>query len=327
MSTTKYQVLYRYINEATNTAITNDISINYQPVHEIYADPGHKLFSADESLQIEAMEEQQQLIADGNSSSNDKASMLFAYNGTEKINHNVWISPEPGYIVRDWKLLRRKLIGNRGDFSKDFTTLEAETPELGGTVVCNGEVLKKYFPTTIFIADSNDKADAGTKENPYYTWNKINKLIEEATIFEITSPTLIPSKTKNMAVSYYETRKYYIGPVAIGKNHMQLYKGYYSGTSVFGQETNDDNLFAEIQVTKQNINTIEIPGHYKESSKAPYLIIDTYKKIELSPWFVSSTCGSLESAISKAKILIDSIGLENVKVIKLVPFDQFIKIK
>lgn len=58
----------------------------------------------------------------------------------------------------------------------------------------------------------------------------------------------------------------------------------------------------------------------------PYCVKDSYKRINGSPWLVNSTFGSLDAAIEKAKKLIAMIGKENVKLIKVVAFDQFIKI-
>ena len=67
---------------------------------------------------------------------------------------------------------------------------------------------------------------------------------------------------------------------------------------------------------------------YDDSTfKFPYMIIDTYERVSFSPWFVVHTCGSLESALEKAKMIVNHIGINNVKVIKIVPFDQKIKIK
>ena len=330
MAATQYQVLYRYINESTNTAITNDMNSEYEPIHELYSDPYHNIFSTDEKLQTEALDEQQQMISSGNNSSNVKNNMLFAYNGTKKIGHGEWVKDAVGYVVRDWKQLDRKDIGNLGDFTKDFTTLNMNSPEEGGTVVCNATVIKKYFPSTITVVEDNSKADAGTKANPYYTWNKIIQLVQEATIFSVPNATYVDSKTKSMYTtsSTSSYTKYYIGPVAIGDNNMKKYTGagLSAGDTVFGQLTKD-NLYSKVEITQSNIETVTIPGHYEESNESPYIIIDTYKKIQLSPWFVNSTCGSLETAISKAKTLIEMLGIENVKVIKAVPFDQFIKIK
>ena len=68
-------------------------------------------------------------------------------------------------------------------------------------------------------------------------------------------------------------------------------------------------------------------AHYEEVVDDPYLIKDTYKRIQMSPWFVHATYGSLETALEKAKILVDMIGLENVKLVKIVPFDQFVEIQ
>lgn len=67
--------------------------------------------------------------------------------------------------------------------------------------------------------------------------------------------------------------------------------------------------------------------YYDSTFKFPYMIIDTYEKVSFSPWFVVHTCGSLESALEKAKMIVNHIGINNVKVIKIVPFDQKIKIK
>lgn len=67
--------------------------------------------------------------------------------------------------------------------------------------------------------------------------------------------------------------------------------------------------------------------YYDSTFKFPYMIIDTYERVSFSPWFVVHTCGSLESALEKAKMIVNHIGINNVKVIKIVPFDQKIKIK
>ena len=60
--------------------------------------------------------------------------------------------------------------------------------------------------------------------------------------------------------------------------------------------------------------------------KNPYMIIDQYERVMFSPWFVNYTTSSLTAAVEKAKQLIGTIGKSNVKIIKVVPFDQFIKI-
>lgn len=67
--------------------------------------------------------------------------------------------------------------------------------------------------------------------------------------------------------------------------------------------------------------------YYDSTFKFPYMIIDTYERVSFSPWFVVHTCGSLEAALEKAKMIVNHIGINNVKLIKIVPFDQKIKIK
>lgn len=67
--------------------------------------------------------------------------------------------------------------------------------------------------------------------------------------------------------------------------------------------------------------------HAHATPEYPYIIKDQYVRIQMTPWFVHATYGSLEAALEKAKVLVDMIGLDNVKLIKIVPFDQFVKIQ
>jgi hypothetical protein len=59
----------------------------------------------------------------------------------------------------------------------------------------------------------------------------------------------------------------------------------------------------------------------------PYMIIDVYERVWFSPWFSVHVCGSLNSALEKAKVIVSAIGIDNVKIIKLVNLDQFIRIR
>ena len=65
---------------------------------------------------------------------------------------------------------------------------------------------------------------------------------------------------------------------------------------------------------------------YNQLYGTPFMIVDQYERVMFSPWFVNYTTGSLTSALEKAQQLVKAIGMSNVKVIKTVAFDQFIKI-
>ena len=80
-------------------------------------------------------------------------------------------------------------------------------------------------------------------------------------------------------------------------------------------------------VDETNIIRDTIPAHYEDTGSHPYYIKDQYQKIELSPWILHSVHNSLESSLTSAKKLVSMIGIENVKLIKHVPIEQFIKIK
>lgn len=328
MAVTKYQLLYRYINEATNIAITNESTEEYVPVREFYT-MDHAIFSTDAQTKAAAEDEQQEMIANANDPSNIKTNMLFAFDGTKKVRHKKWTPDETGYVVRDWSQIARSKIGNRGDFTKEFTTLNAATPEDGGLVVCKKKVFNKYFPSTITVVSDNSSADAGTTSNPFYSESKITNLIINATFFQLQSDSYTDyAKESNM--TYLKDRwndntgnAIYTGPVAIGKNDLTRIANNYSTTK---GSYSKDGLYSSVQILQSQVQTTLIPGHYEDTTEYPYLIIDTYKAIPMSPWFVHATYGSLEAALTKAKTLVDMLGIENIKLIKIVPFDQFIKI-
>lgn len=336
MAATKYQILYRYINEATNSVITNSTQYNYDETCEFYVDNGkggaHKIYSNDEEVKLEAINEQQEMIAFGNSASNPKTNMLFAYDGTKKIKHKTWVGKTVGYVVRDWRSIKRSLIGNQGDFSKDFTTLDASTPEDGGIVVCTKAVMEKYFE-----APATDASKITVTTQGEYTSGQMQALITNATIFALNTDSweehMQASKTYTMYPrnAYSSNNVCYYGPILMNGVQLTQISGYferYSTTLVTRMaQMSNTNLYSAATITKTQLQTVEIPGHYEDVADSPYLIKDTYKRIELDPWFVNSTFGSLEAAITKAKLLVDMLGIDNVKLIKLVPIDQFIRIK
>jgi len=90
---------------------------------------------------------------------------------------------------------------------------------------------------------------------------------------------------------------------------------------------NYDTFGNYLIVDETNIIRDKIPAHYEDTGSHPYYIKDQYQKIELSPWILHSVHNSLESSLTSAKKLVSMIGIENVKLIKHVPIEQFIKIK
>lgn len=101
------------------------------------------------------------------------------------------------------------------------------------------------------------------------------------------------------------------------------------------EEANMGNYILKLKVTNgvknpespKNLTRHLIPAHYEPTGQAPYIIKDNYKKIPLSPWILHSIHNSLESGLNRAKELVSMVGINNVKLIKTVPFNQFIKIK
>ena len=63
-----------------------------------------------------------------------------------------------------------------------------------------------------------------------------------------------------------------------------------------------------------------------DKKEIPYLYYDNMKRIKLDPWFLYSTHASLNSAMAKAKELVNILGKDAVKIGKVIPLDQYIEI-
>lgn len=63
-----------------------------------------------------------------------------------------------------------------------------------------------------------------------------------------------------------------------------------------------------------------------DSKQVPYVYYERMKRVKLDPWFLHSTYASLNSAMGRAKELVNLLGKESVKIGKVVPLDQYIEI-
>lgn len=62
------------------------------------------------------------------------------------------------------------------------------------------------------------------------------------------------------------------------------------------------------------------------TDNAPYMIYERMKRIKLDPWFLYSSHSSLQSAMTRAKQLVNILGKNSVKIGKVVSLDQYIDI-
>lgn len=91
-------------------------------------------------------------------------------------------------------------------------------------------------------------------------------------------------------------------------------------------KANGGEAYSRAFLRPGHVETYTIPAHYEEVAELPYAVCDTYERIEQTPWFILSTHSSLTSALEKARAVVKSVGIDNVKVIKVVPTEQFVKI-
>lgn len=323
MAATKYQVLYRYTNPNSNQFITNDVESKYNSVLEFYHDE-HKIAVGLDDEILDANNEKSELIINGNNTANDNYNMLFKFTGTKRINKKVWLPESTGYVIRDKKAI--KDLTTRavdGDYSGDYLLMEGDTIENGVVVA------KNNIPKDITVIE--DESLASNKN--YYTTEEVKNLIIEATIYKLASIEDITSyKVAGIVKSisgytdehgYHSTQDVYEGPVFIDEVPASKSGNHATSSRCV---TDKNNSCSKIRIQPSHIETYTIPAHYEESADYPYVICDTYDRVEQSPWFILSTHGSLTSALEKTKAIVKSVGIENVKLIKIVPTEQFIKI-
>ena len=375
MAATLYYVMCRYFNNDTNTTLTNDQKNQYDELCEFYCDPGHRI---EDLADVEELAKQQEFIANATMVTNSKYDMLFRYTGTKKILHPHYVLDEIGYVVNHWEDIPRGLIGNRGDFSKRFTTLEYDKPEEGGIVVCTESTLQKYYSNgleMLWQAPSNRYVQVTYNEILEKLENHLFKLNDYEPGHYINTNKCVRWKyvgadIENLDEIYYGSQENTIfGAVWIdypmvgntidiengtieyddkGKgyslNHATHYEFRDPNTAItskfkgylvsLAEDSEDEQIEwsehprvgTSISIKKSNIQTTIIPGHNIDSTDNPYLVKDCYERIMSSPWVINSACTSLDGALEKAKKLIAMLGIENVKVIKNVAIDQFVKI-
>lgn len=146
------------------------------------------------------------------------------------------------------------------------------------------------------------------------------RMLNEATNLPVTNNA--SNEYKPNMEYYTDDHKMYAG------NAVQQEEAYQEQQKMLIDAADVNNPKYEMFFSYEGTKKIRHRGvNGEEHTEDPYLIKDTYKRISGNPWFTNCVCGSLDAALEKAKKLVSMIGIENVKVIKMVAYDQFLKIK
>lgn len=360
MAATTYQILYRATNLNTGIIITNDPLVQVNHLSELYH-PQHKIVIGNIQEKKDAVEKKTNDIINGNDANNVKYAQLYQYVGTKRINKRIWVPESTGYIIRDWQKIKDKITNTNygdenGDYSGEYLLFEGDTPT-NGVVVCrkNPMLTEHKKSNGVFEIKTNNLAANGKF---YQSTDEIKELLINSTIAQIDwdeHPWIVTSigilkggsdgKSQYWTISKQTSSSgdvinYHSLGVFVGGAFSPL--GIYKGSRSDNPETVYDYLpkntvetgigsgrfpCTNVKLTPDYIKTYTIPGHWEETTELPYTIQDMYEKVPQEPWFPYSVEHSLEIALEKSKALIEKIGLENVKLVKVVPTDQFLKLK
>lgn len=341
MAATKYQVLYRYTNPNSNQFVLNNTDVEYKPVMELYHDK-HKLAIGTEEEILVGNNEKSNLIIEGNSTANDNYNMLFKFAGTKRINKRVWVPKTIGYVVRDKEAVRSLTTDAvNGDFSGKYLLMEGSSIETGLIVAKENPVPKNG----ITIVQSDAKNYTYFKDTTELENVITNKVVVQLTSTNVSDFITTDSfsgfdntSSKRQSISGKMNITIKVGSdvqltdIAYYTPKTQGYNSNKASNAVLSDVyemlvANGGDVYSEVKIKPEQVETYEIPAHYEEVAEYPYIVADTYERIEQSPWFILSTHSSLTSALEKVKAVVKSVGIENVKLIKTVPSEQFIKIK
>lgn len=360
MAATTYQILYRATNFNTGIVISNNPSVQVEHLSELYHNE-HKIVTGNAKEKKMATDKKSDNIINGNDASNVKYAQLYQYSGTKRVSKWDWIPETTGYVIRDYSKIRDKITNTNfgdeyGDYSGDYLLFEGDTPENGIVVAKVNPMFKENpdNPTNAFEIKNNSLAKNGTF---YKDPEEIKQLLINSTIGQIDweehpwlvtlngllqgGPdgkskyfTLQPQINSTGDTIHYHDLSVFVGGVfspspyyyATSYNPSKIYDYLPRGTVEMGISSGRFPC-TKVTLSPAYIKTYKIPGHWEESSETPYAIHDKYEKVAQEPWFPFSTEHSLEKALDKARGLVEKIGLENVKLVKVVPTDQFLKIK
>lgn len=360
MGATTYQILYRATNFNTGIVISNNPSVHVEHLSELYHNQ-HKIVTGNAKEKKAATDKKSNDIIDGNDASNVKYSQLYQYSGTKRVSKLTWVPETTGYVIRDYSGIRDKITNTNygdenGDYSGDYLLFEGDTPENGIVVAKINPMIKENpdNPTNAFEIKNNSLAQNGTF---YQDAEEIKQLLINSTIAQIDwerhpwltslsglvqgGPdgqsryfTLSPQVSNQGDTVNYYNLSVFVGsvynptPYIFIRNYSpeKAYDYLPRGTVEAGIASGRFPC-TKVTLSPSYIKTYKIPGHWEESSEIPYAIHDKYEKVAQEPWFPYSTERSLEKALEKSRALVEKIGLENVKLVKVVPTDQFLKIK
>lgn len=336
MAAVKYQVLYKYTNPNANQFITNDSESDYKQTLELYHQD-HKINNIDKELKLEAENEKSELIIEGNNTSNDNYGMLFKFTGTKRINKKVWVEGTTGYVIRDKEAVRDKVTrAVDGDYSGEYLLIEGDTIENGVVVAKNNPIT-----ATIYITNSNAKNKTFFENEEELKNTIINSTIAQLNVDDLLSMGVLHEfsgyDARNFNVSGVRNIGIKIGYDFSVNTTYTYYGGKYQNRPTTVQNSlvekeyslvvaNGGRAFSTFMIADTRVQKYAIPAHYEEVAELPYAICDTYERIEQTPWFILSTHSSLTSALEKARAVVKSVGIDNVKIIKVVPTEQFVKI-
>jgi hypothetical protein len=321
MAATQYQILCRYLNTSNNTFVTNETLEKYNPVFEFYNDK-HVIVVGQTDEIIAAEAEKEQLIVKGNLSSNPNYNMLFKYNGVKRKNKKIWVAEKDGYVIRDWQAVANQ-ISKAGDYSGDYVLVGGGTPASAKVVAKNNPLTSTVTVVTSSVTAANGEFFSESELSDVIAKSTIASLIEGDTSIFGLAPKSVKLQTGLDASDRPNYATYYIGPVIVG-GPLEIHSSKYGTVS---GNTAATNLYSAIVIKPDQVEKCKIPAHYEESIDQPYVICDTYERIETSPWLTFANCNSLEAAITKVKKLVEILGIDNVKLIKNVQIDQFVKVQ
>lgn len=113
---------------------------------------------------------------------------------------------------------------------------------------------------------------------------------------------------------------------AQAKRDLELYEYVIKEASATNPKYDMVFIYDGIAYGDSRTGTADYNPPQNDTKQVPYIYYDRMKRIKVDPWFLFSTHASLNSAMTKARELVNILGKDAVKIGKVVPLDQYIEI-
>lgn len=364
MAATQYQVFCRYFNENNNSCLTNRTSIEWISANEYYT--SYTFYNSEYDVEISPKEEIlvknennenvyciEYYIDDTKASNNEIC--IIKLDGTDFQDSKGTLSSGTTRLsnrqtykncyTRKFKMTTNQKvyeclqwqIDNGVRRYRDFMNDEPNIYTICKNYIDYSEMIR-LGKAVLEYAMIRPKDFLSTTESSTSGKKTLNTLTRQALALDNKLYSIVSDET-NVSNPKYDMVFMYDGIVETNEQPLDQINDicdqsyYYQSNDASGTRRQVKSEKIKLPVNALNYtdgsekkDSVSSTAMVDWDKEVPYLYYEKMRRIKLDPWFAISVHQSLNAALAKASKLAKMYGVDNVKIGKIVPLDQYIKI-